>query len=269
MRPVRDSQGTDLRGKSSAVDFNFVVSNGMRNTSSVLLALLWSSVFVATPAALSGTVIEPSDYVALPSLPSVQTTVYSSLPYDTLATASSSVVQKVTVSAEPEHLKPSASPTKKPLKIVQQGKIIPVHVRIPAALVDSPIQHVGINEKGEADVPSGSSNAVGWYKYGPLPGHKGSAVLDAHVFAAFARLKDVQPGDDIYIDMSDGSERHFRVSTTRVFPLVSLSPSQLFRPTSRADLNLITCAGSLTADGSTYDHRLIVYSTLVREKSSG
>src|SRR3989344_2076237 len=155
MRPVRDSQGTDLRGKSSAVDFNFVVSNGMRNTSLVLLAVLWSSVFVATPAALSGTTIEPSDYFILPSLPSVQTAVYPSLPYDSLATASSSVVQKVTVSSEPEHLKPSASPTKKPSKIVRQDKILPVHVRIPAAFINSPIQNVGINEKGEVDVPSG------------------------------------------------------------------------------------------------------------------
>src|SRR3989344_8411776 len=117
----------------------------MQTTSSVLLAILWSAVFVATPGALSGTIVEPTVYTSLPSLPIVRSEVYASLPYDSLATASSSVVQKVTVSSEPEHLKPSASPTKKPSKIVRQDKILPVHVRIPAAFINSPIQNVGIN----------------------------------------------------------------------------------------------------------------------------
>ena len=143
------------------------------------------------------------------------------------------------------------------------GKIIPVQLRIPAVGIDAPVQGVGVNQKGEMDVPSGTSDNVGWYKYGPVPGASGSAVIDAHVFAAFAPLKNVRPGDDIYVYMSDGSVRKFVVSDTQVFPLSSLSPNQLFRKTSRSDLNLITCAGSPTLGGTNYSHRLIVYSTLV------
>ena len=240
----------------------------MRDTSLVLLAVLWSAVFVATPAALSGSIIEASDYFSLPSLPFVQTTVTPSLPHTSLATIASTTPQKVALPDTSVSRKPDHAPTKTPAKIVHRGAIVPTHVRIPAVGINSPIQGVGINEKGEVDVPSGSSNYVGWYKYGPLPGTNGSAVLDAHVFAAFARLKDVRTGDDIYVGFSDGSEKRFRVSAAEVFPLAFLSPSQLFRPTSHADLNLITCAGALTPDKSTYDHRLIVYSSLVQEKGT-
>lgn len=144
-------------------------------------------------------------------------------------------------------------------------RLVPVQLRVPSAGIDAPIEALGLTANGEMAVPSGASGNVGWYQYGPVPGSAGSAVLDAHVFAAFANLKAVGAGDDIYVDMSDGSVRHFRVSETQVFALSSLSPSQLFRQTSRADLNLITCAGSLTSDKSTYTHRLIVYSTLALE----
>ena len=37
----------------------------------------------------------------------------------------------------------------------------------------------------------GTTSQVGWYKYGTLPGAIGNAVLDAHVFAAFANINIV------------------------------------------------------------------------------
>lgn len=139
----------------------------------------------------------------------------------------------------------------------------PVRVIIPSIKLNSPIQGMGVNTKGELDVPSGKTNNVGWYKYGTKPGDVGSAVLDAHVFAAFAKLNKVTPGSDIYIVMSDGTKLHFKVDDAKTYALKNLSPYALFTPTSNRSLNLITCAGKLTADRSTYSHRLIVYTSFV------
>lgn len=144
----------------------------------------------------------------------------------------------------------------------------PARLVIPAIGINAPIQGVGINPKGEMAVPDGASNAVGWYKYGTLPGEVGSAVLDAHVFAAFANLQYVKPGTDIYVINDDNSTLHFVVSTKKTYALGSLSPTLLFRPSQTPDLNLITCAGNLTKDHTTYDHRLIVYATLIPEHES-
>src|SRR3989338_10251998 len=47
-----------------------------------------------------------------------------------------------------------------------QNPAEPVRLIIPSINIDSPVVGVGINEKGEMDVPDGSTDRVGWYKYG-------------------------------------------------------------------------------------------------------
>lgn len=141
----------------------------------------------------------------------------------------------------------------------------PVRLLIPSISLDTPIVDVGVNSKGEMDVPSGKTNNVGWYEDGTIPGDFGSAVLDAHVFAAFHRLRELRKGADVYVTQEDGSKLHFRVSYREVYPLHDVPLVRLFEANDARHLNLITCAGSLTRDHSTYDHRLIVYTTLVED----
>ncbi|MDB5254480.1 MAG: class sortase [Parcubacteria group bacterium] len=138
----------------------------------------------------------------------------------------------------------------------------PIRLVIPAIKLDSPIKGMGINSKGELEVPSGKTNSVGWHKAGTVPGQIGSAVLDAHVFAAFAKLKNLKPGNDIYVITSTNQKLHFTVKAAKTYALKDLSPVTLFAQNDARRLNLITCAGSLTKDRSTYDHRLVVYATL-------
>jgi sortase (surface protein transpeptidase) len=139
----------------------------------------------------------------------------------------------------------------------------PMYMAVPSVGLYAPIQNVGINAKGEMDVPSGKTNNIGWYKYGASPGEQGSAVLDAHVFAAFSKLQYVGPNADVYISMASGKILHFVVSSSTVYPLKGLSSNILFANDGIERMNLVTCAGNLTADRSTYDHRLVVYTTLV------
>ena len=138
----------------------------------------------------------------------------------------------------------------------------PMRVRIPSIALNSPIENMGVVENGQLDVPDGSTKNVGWYQGGTTPGNAGSAVLDAHVFAAFARLHDLKVGSDIYIDTSANTTLHFVVQETDTYALSQVPLQQLFNRDDAPRLNLITCAGKLTPDRSTYDHRLVVYARL-------
>lgn len=140
---------------------------------------------------------------------------------------------------------------------------MPVRIIVPAIGLEAPIAYMGTNGKGEMDVPSGSSGSVGWYERGTVPGDRGSAVIAAHVFAAFSDLHKVPPGSDIYIETKGGVKLHFVTEEVRTYRLSDLSPDMLFERADARRLNLITCAGSLTQGGSTYTHRLVVFTKYV------
>ena len=143
------------------------------------------------------------------------------------------------------------------------GPSTPLRVRIPKIGLNAPIQKMGLTSGGDLDVPDGSTKNVGWYAAGTKPGEEGSAVFDAHVFAAFKKLRYALPGTDVYVDMANGETLHFKIEESTVYPLANVPADQLFNRDDKPRLNLITCAGNLTADHSTYDHRLIAYAVLV------
>jgi sortase A len=148
-----------------------------------------------------------------------------------------------------------------PLKEIAQYTVAPSHVSIPSIGLDSPIEALGVNAKGEMDVPDGKTSAVGWYQDGTVPGNVGSAVFDAHVFAAFSKLSAIKPGSDIYV--TEGTKTlHFVVAEARTYPLSALTPRVLFAQHDARRLNLITCAGTYVPALGTYDQRLVVYATL-------
>jgi LPXTG-site transpeptidase (sortase) family protein len=173
-------------------------------------------------------------------------------------------------SAEPSPIKATAAkiaeapapaktaPAKKP------AVRAPVRISIPSIALNDKVVPVGVNSLGDMDVPSGSTDDIGWYAKGTVPGDIGSAVMDAHVFAALARLDEVKKGDTINVSMADGSTRRFVVTRTQVYKVGDLSPAELFSAKGGRYLHLITCAGALTPDRTSYTHRLVVYATLVK-----
>ncbi len=140
---------------------------------------------------------------------------------------------------------------------------LPTRISIPAIKLNSPIEEMGINKKGEMDVPSGKTNTVGWYKDGTVPGQLGSAVLDAHVYAALKNLKNARVGGDIYISMSNGTALHYKITEKKTVSLKNVSGDELFNRASGRELHLITCAGTFSKKLNTYDKRLLVYAMLV------
>ncbi|MDB5244879.1 MAG: peptidase sortase [Parcubacteria group bacterium] len=145
---------------------------------------------------------------------------------------------------------------------------IPTRLIIPSIEVDAKVQGVGLTLLGNMGVPHNYTD-VGWYKYGTIPGAKGSAVIDGHVDdgvsipAIFGRLKDMKPGDLIIIRTESGKELTFKTEEVQLYSNNEVPRTRLFNRADGIYLNLITCSGSWLPDRTSYDHRLVVYARLV------
>jgi len=147
------------------------------------------------------------------------------------------------------------------------GAVTPTRIRIPALNIDTTIEAVGLTRSRTMDVPGNIWNAA-WLRNGVLPGASGQAVIDGHLdstrgSAVFIDLKRLKAGDRIYVSDAEGAELTFRVTALQVAPLNGFPALQVFGPSRAHALNLITCAGKYDAAHRTYDHRLIVFTTLL------
>lgn len=142
----------------------------------------------------------------------------------------------------------------------------PKQLLIPSLSINARVQHVGVNAKGMMAAPSNFTDAA-WYKYGTVPGKLGSAVIDGHVdnglalAGVFKHLGDIKVGDDVYVVTASGTKLHFVVSDVETYPYTDGPTEKIFNARDAAHLNLITCAGTWTKGGHTYNERLVVYTT--------
>jgi LPXTG-site transpeptidase (sortase) family protein len=140
---------------------------------------------------------------------------------------------------------------------------LPTRLKIPAIDVDAPVEYIGKTAKGDMAVPSGHI-AVGWYKYGPLPGDTGSSVIAGHIVGltgergVFFHLDKLQTGDILQIADAKGSVASFTVRQTKTYDQTQ-QPSEVFNSSSGTHLNLITCAGDWDAAHRNYLKRLVVF----------
>jgi LPXTG-site transpeptidase (sortase) family protein len=143
----------------------------------------------------------------------------------------------------------------------------PARIRIPKIGVDAGVADVGLGKTGNMAVPYTFTDA-GWYRYGTLPGQMGSAVLDGHVDnglgtpAVFARLGELEAGDDIYIDTKEGATLHFRVEEAQAYDLQDVPLQKIFNRKDAPRLTLITCEGTWNESQKMYDERRVVYAVL-------
>jgi sortase A len=142
----------------------------------------------------------------------------------------------------------------------------PSRLVVPGINVDTSVIDVGITKKGNMATPSNYTD-VGWYKYGPLPGEVGSAVLAGHVSnglalaGVFFHLKDLAIGDDIYVTTKGGEDLHFIVREMNTYPF-DAKDTNVFTEDDGKLLKLITCAGTWVSQIRTHDQRLVVTAVL-------
>lgn len=143
----------------------------------------------------------------------------------------------------------------------------PARLRVPALGIDANVQQTGLTAAGAMGTPTNFTD-VAWYKYGPVPGQNGDAVIDGHVdnglslAGVFKHLGDIKVGDDIYVDTKDGRTLHFVVNDIEIYPYQSVPTALIFDQTDRPRLNLITCDGTWVKGGKTYNERLVVFAEL-------
>ena len=74
------------------------------------------------------------------------------------------------------HPSPEVTPTP-PVNIAADA-----HLVIPKIGVDAPVEPVHVEADGALGVPTRNQwDGVGWYQGGPIPGQRGSAIIDGHL----------------------------------------------------------------------------------------
>ncbi len=143
----------------------------------------------------------------------------------------------------------------------------PNRLMIPSISLDARFQYVGVTRKGNMSTPNNFSD-VGWYRYGPLPGDKGSAVVAGHVDdglalpAVFWNLDKLKMGDDIYVKKNNGATIHFVVTNISTYNY-NAPTAGIFSGGDKPLLKLITCAGTFIPAIGTHDKRLVVTAEMV------
>lgn len=74
----------------------------------------------------------------------------------------------------------------------------------------------------------------------------------------FFGLRDLVPGDDVLVEMRDGSSSVFRVIARSSYAKEAL-PHRLFGRTGPAMLALVTCGGPYSAATGRYEDNIVVY----------
>ncbi|GAA2644632.1 MULTISPECIES: class F sortase [Nonomuraea] len=150
-------------------------------------------------------------------------------------------------------------------------KAKPTRIRIPKIQVNAPIGGVTVDSKGELQAPPTSKpNLTGWYRFSPVPGEKGPAIINGHVTtksgaAVFRRLKELAKGDFIYVYRSDGKVTRFTVSGIEQVKKSAFPTKRVYGNVTNSQLRLITCGGMVGANGH-YDDNVIVYAALSKKK---
>jgi len=172
-------------------------------------------------------------------------------------------------SAATQPSEPDSTPT--PTVPVSSGRLqdltsdwpaAPVRLVIPALGIDAPIQAVGVRD-GEMEVPP-TAEVVAWYRFGPVPGTAGSAVLAAHVswggeLGVFYHLRDLPHGAEIEVQFADGSARRFRSVALTAYDKSDLPVEHIFHRGGEPVLTLVTCGGAFNESLRRFEQNIVAH----------
>jgi sortase (surface protein transpeptidase) len=140
---------------------------------------------------------------------------------------------------------------------------VPVRLAVPARGVDAAIETVGIQPDGQMTLPD-DVDRVGWYRFGPVPGAAGSAVIAGHVddreqgLGAMAALREAEPGDEVMVTDSAGAATRWRVLSRELIQKQELPLDRLFARDGPPRLTLITCGGPFLPEFGSYRDNVVV-----------
>jgi sortase (surface protein transpeptidase) len=143
----------------------------------------------------------------------------------------------------------------------------PVRIRIPVIGVDSRLQRLGLNADGTIEIPT-EWDVAGWFAQGAKPGQPGPAVILGHVDskvgpAVFYRVRELDPGDEVFVDERGGDTVKFVVKRLEQTDKNRFPTEDVYLPTLKPTLSLVTCGGTFDVSVGHYRDNIIAFATRV------
>lgn len=143
----------------------------------------------------------------------------------------------------------------------------PVWIEIPILGVKSDLMELGLKRDGTMEVPPEAFPA-GWYRGAPTPGELGPAIIAGHINWAgdagvFAKLHELEPGDQVAVVRRDGATVLFRVDRVDRYPKDRFPTEAVYGNIPYAGLRLITCGGDFDRAAHSYLDNIVVYASMV------
>jgi len=148
------------------------------------------------------------------------------------------------------------------------ARSVPVHLSIPALGISVPLSELGLNVNGTVSVPT-NFRVPGWFKYGPTPGQKGSAVILGHVDntsgpAVFFQLVNLRIGDRVIVTLANHKTVKFAVIGLRMFTKTNFPDKLVYGPRTYSALQLVTCGGIFDHSTGHYLSNVVVFTSMVK-----
>jgi LPXTG-site transpeptidase (sortase) family protein len=164
---------------------------------------------------------------------------------------------------------PTAPPTPEPTPSPSDASV--VRLVIPKIGVKAPISVKGVDRNGVMQDPDGRFD-VAYYNFTGRPGFGtgNNAVFAGHVDyyphyqAVFWDLDKLKAGDEVHIQLEDGTDYSYRVTQMVVYNADNAPVDTIIGPTATESVTLITCNGTF-ASGH-YNDRLVVRAERVTDQ---
>jgi LPXTG-site transpeptidase (sortase) family protein len=136
-------------------------------------------------------------------------------------------------------------------------------LRLPSVDIDAPVVVRGVDAAGVMQTPDNAVDTA-WYDFTARPGFDGNAVFSGHVDyirvgkAVFWNLKDLQEGDPIEVELTDGTRYMYAVSFLKQYDVATAPVEEIVGHTQEQTVTLITCSGTFNQATHQYDKRLVV-----------
>ncbi|TKT07633.1 class F sortase [Streptomyces galbus] len=147
----------------------------------------------------------------------------------------------------------------------------PTTFGVPALGIKAPVIGLRLDDHRQLSTPPvDRPKLVGWYQAGPTPGAPGTAIAVGHRDtttgpAVFAALAEVKPGNHIEVGRADGRTAVYTVDRVRVFDKSGFPDKEVYGPSKRAELRVITCGGLFTRRTG-YTSNVVVFAHLTAVK---
>lgn len=145
---------------------------------------------------------------------------------------------------------------------------IPALLEIPRIAVREEVFELGLDDVGALEVPD-EGDDVGWYSPDAIPGGAYPTVFTGHVDTAtgpavFARLPELEPGDEVVVTDAGGRVHAYRVDRVEDQPVDAFPTREVFGPATDDEIRLLTCTGDFDVLRQQYEENRVVYASRSR-----